>query len=195
MARSRTPKPVRRKSVRPKPARPEPISGPPRLWAPWRAAYLHVAGKPGRECIFCFSAAGARERRRRLVLYAGPLALVMLNRYPYNNGHLMIAPRRHLASPESLARAERSAIAELQSVSVVLLRRAFKCDGFNLGANLGRSAGAGIADHLHWHVVPRWDGDVNFMPVLAGTRVISQHLEETYDLLAPLFKTVGAPVS
>jgi hypothetical protein len=102
MARSRTPK-----RARPKSARPEAVaSGPLRLWAPWRGAYLRVAGKRGRECIFCFGTLGVRERRRRLVLYAGPLALVMLNRYPYNNGHLMIAPRRHLASPELLERAE-----------------------------------------------------------------------------------------
>ena len=192
MARSRTPKRAPRK-----PARPEPASGepPPRLWAPWRGAYLRVAGKPGRECIFCFGTPGAHERRRRLVLHAGPLALVMLNRYPYNNGHLMIAPRRHLASPELLERAERDALSELQAAAVSLLRRAYNCDGFNLGANLGRCAGAGFADHMHWHVVPRWDGDVNFMPVLAATRVISQHLEETYDLLAPLFKTASAAIS
>jgi ATP adenylyltransferase len=196
MARSRTPRPVRRKPPRRKGAAQKLASGgPPRLWAPWRGAYLRIAGKPGRECIFCFDMPGARERRSRLVLHAGPLALVMLNRYPYNNGHLMIAPRRHLASPELLDRAERAAIAELQSATVALLRRAFNCDGFNVGANLGRCAGAGIADHLHWHVVPRWDGDVNFMPVLAVTRVISQHLEETYDLLEPLFKTVGAAIS
>ena len=98
MARSRTPRRARRK-----PARPEALSGaPPRLWAPWRASYLHAAATPGRGCIFCFGEPNARERRRRLVLYAGPLALVMLNRYPYSNGHLMIAPRRHLASPELL---------------------------------------------------------------------------------------------
>ena len=185
MARSRTP---RR-------ARPKAASGPARLWAPWRAAYLHAAARPARGCIFCFGTLGARERRRRLVLYAGPLALVMLNRYPYNNGHLMIAPRRHLASPELLERAERAALAELQAAAVALVRRAFDCGGLNLGANLGRSAGAGIADHMHWHVVPRWEGDVNFMPVLAATRVISQHLEEAFDLLAPLFKTAGAAIS
>lgn len=192
MTRIRTPKRARRKPARPKPAaRGEPT----RLWAPWRGAYLRTAAKPGRECIFCFSTPGARERRRRLVLYAGPLALVMLNRYPYNTGHLMIAPRRHLALPELLERAERAALAELQAAAVALLRRAYNCGGFNLGANLGRCAGAGFADHMHWHVVPRWDGDVNFMPVLAATRVISQHLEETFDLLEPLFKTVGAAIS
>jgi ATP adenylyltransferase len=114
-----------------------------RLWAPWRGAYLRTAGKPRAGCIFCFGALGARERRRRLVLYAGPLALVMLNRYPYNSGHLKIAPRRHLASPEALERAERAAIAELQAAAVALLRPALDCEGFNLGANLGRIAGAG----------------------------------------------------
>jgi ATP adenylyltransferase len=190
MAPSRTPK-----RARPRPARPDAPSGPARLWAPWRAVYLRTAAKPRRECIFCFGTPGARERRRRLVLYAGPLASVMLNRYPYNNGHLMIAPRRHVASPELLERAEGAALAELQAAAVGLLRPALNCDGFNLGANLGRVAGAGFADHMHWHVVPRWAGDVNFMPVLAATRVISQHLEETFDLLEPLFKTVGAAIS
>ena len=178
-------------------ARPEPVGGgaPARLWAPWRSAYLRTAGRARRGCIFCFGTLGARERRRRLVLYAGPLALVMLNRYPYNNGHLMIAPRRHVDSPERLEPPERQALAELQAAAVERLRRAYRCEGFNLGANLGRCAGAGIADHMHWHVVPRWAGDVNFMPVLAATRVISQHLLETYDLLAPLFKTAGTAVS
>jgi ATP adenylyltransferase len=180
----------------PRRARPEAASGPARLWAPWRAAYLRtVASRAPRGCIFCFGKLGVRERRRRLVLWAGPLAVVMLNRYPYNNGHLMIAPRRHLASPELLDRAERAALAELQAAAVERLRQALKCDGLNLGANLGRSAGAGFADHMHWHVVPRWEGDVNFMPVIAGTRVLSQHLEETFDLLSPLFKTVGAAIS
>jgi ATP adenylyltransferase len=190
MARSRTPNRARRK-----PARSDDASEPPRLWAPWRGTYLRTAARLDRRCIFCFGAPDARERRRRLVLYAGPLALVMLNRYPYNNGHLMIAPRRHLASPELLERAERAALAELQAATVTILRTAYNCDGLNLGANLGRCAGAGFADHMHWHAVPRWDGDVNFMPVLAATRVISQHLEETFELLEPLFKTVGAAIS
>jgi ATP adenylyltransferase len=116
----------------------------------------------------------------------------MLNRYPYNNGHLMVAPRRHVASPELLTREERAVIGEYVSDCCVQLRKALNPSGLNLGANLGRSAGAGIADHMHWHVVPRWDGDTNFMPVLASTRVLSQHLESSFEMLAPLFKAIDA---
>lgn len=166
-----------------------------RLWAPWRAAY--VAGAPARDkgCIFCFGRLGAAERRRRLVLYADPLVLVMLNRYPYNGGHLMVAPRRHLGSPELLGRAERLAMAELTGRCLVALRRALKPAGFNLGANLGRAAGAGITGHLHYHVVPRWQGDTNFMTALAATRLLSQDLRASFKSLAPLFKSAGATVS
>ena len=121
--------------------------------------------------------------------------LVMLNKYPYNNGHIMVAARRHVASPELLPRTERTMLSDAVAVSIRALREALHPDAFNVGANLGGAAGAGFADHMHWHVVPRWGGDVNFMPVLAATRVISQHLEETYDLLEPLFKTVGAAIS
>jgi ATP adenylyltransferase len=127
---------------------------------------------------------------RRLVLYSGPQAVVMLNRYPYNNGHLMVAPRRHVGSPELLSRQERTTVAELISFAVERLRVALSPAAFNLGANLGRAAGAGFADHLHWHIVPRWEGDTNFMPVVASTRVLSQHLEKSYALLAPHFKAI-----
>ena len=163
-----------------------------RLWAPWRYHYIRTAGAKQDSCIFCFGKLDASERKRRLVVYQGKHALVMLNRYPYNNGHLMVAPRRHVASPELLARDERSIITELVSACCVQLRKALNPSGLNLGANLGRSAGAGIADHMHWHIVPRWDGDTNFMPVLASTRVLSQHLESSFKMLAPLFKTIDA---
>jgi ATP adenylyltransferase len=162
-----------------------------RLWAPWRYQYVRSAGAKD-SCIFCFGKLDAAERKRRLILYAGPTAVVMLNRYPYNNGHLMVAPRRHLASPELLTREERGIIAELVSDCCVQLRKALNPSGLNVGANLGRSAGAGVADHMHWHVVPRWDGDTNFMPVLASTRVLSQHLEASFQMLAPLFKASDA---
>lgn len=133
--------------------------------------------------------------RRRLVLHAGPDAVVMLNRYPYNNGHLMIAPRRHIASPELLERSERSAIGELVAAAVVRIREAMRPEGINLGANLGRVAGAGFADHMHWHLVPRWAGDTNFMAAVAGTRVLSESLEESYDLLKPLFNDIAAAIT
>src|SRR2546423_11947708 len=165
-----------------------------RLWAPWRYQYIRTARAKQASCIFCFENLDAAERKRRLILRAGTHAVVMLNRYPYNNGHLMVAPRRHVASPELLTREERGTIAEIVSDCCVQLRKALNPAGFNLGANLGRSAGAGIADHMHWHVVPRWDGDTNFMPVLASTRVLSQDLESSFQTLAPLFKAIEAPL-
>jgi ATP adenylyltransferase len=113
--------------------------------------------------------------------------MVMLNRYPYNNGHVMVAPRRHLPSLEALGKSERAVLDELVCGSMAILRRVLKPSGFNLGANVGRIAGAGFAGHFHWHIVPRWDGDTNFMPTLAATKVISQHLNASYDLLSPLF--------
>jgi len=161
-----------------------------RLWAPWRYQYIRGATANQQACIFCFGDIDTEERKRRLVLYADRDLLVMLNRYPYNNGHLMVAPRRHIASPELLTRAERAVIAELVSECCAKLRGALNPSGLNVGANLGRSAGAGIADHMHWHIVPRWDGDTNFMPVLAATRVLSQALESSFELLSPLFKAL-----
>jgi ATP adenylyltransferase len=163
-----------------------------RLWAPWRYAYLRAATsreKPA--CIFCLPELGLAARRRKLIVYQDELTLVMLNRYPYNNGHVMLAPRRHVATPDLLTRRERSALAELMAESIKRLRRTLRPAGFNLGANLGRAAGAGFADHLHWHIVPRWEGDTNFMPVLASTRVLSQHLENSYAQLEPVFRGIG----
>jgi ATP adenylyltransferase len=119
----------------------------------------------------------------------------MLNRYPYTGGHLMIAPRRHVASPELLSREERATVGELVALSVERVTKALRPAGFNLGANLGRAAGAGFADHMHWHVVPRWEGDANFMPVIGSTRVLSQHLEESFALLAPHFKAIDTALS
>jgi ATP adenylyltransferase len=119
----------------------------------------------------------------------------MLNRYPYNNGHLMIAPRRHVASPELLTRAERLALDDLIVHAIRQLRRLLRPTGLNLGVNLGEVAGAGIADHMHWHLVPRWLGDTNFMPVIASTRVLSQHLVESFELLAPHFKEIETALS
>ncbi|HUY28409.1 MAG TPA: HIT domain-containing protein [Candidatus Binataceae bacterium] len=166
-----------------------------RLWAPWRYAYLRAVPGARPRCIFCFARLGAAGRHKRLVLAQTADAVVMLNRYPYNNGHLMVAPRRHVASPELLTRDERIAIGELVAQTVTIVRAALSPAGLNVGANLGRTAGAGFAEHMHWHVVPRWDGDNNFMPVLASTRVLSQSLEDSYMQLSPLFKTIEAGLS
>jgi ATP adenylyltransferase len=119
----------------------------------------------------------------------------MLNRYPYNNGHIMVAPRRHVASPELLAHDELIAVSEIVTRSVQQLRTAYRPDGLNVGINLGRAAGAGVADHMHWHLVPRWEGDVNFMPVIASTRVLPQSLIEAQTLLEPLFKAIDTALS
>ena len=165
------------------------------MWAPWRAGYILSARGATRRCIFCFGTLREASRRRRLVLYAGSEASVMLNRYPYNNGHLLIAPRRHVAALERLSPGEPTAIGALLTDAVQILKAALAPHGFNLGANLGRVAGAGIADHMHWHVVPRWEGDTNFMPVMAPTRVLSEHLEASFARLYPHFSKLQSPVS
>lgn len=168
---------------------------PARLWAPWRYAYQTAPRPAPSGCIFCYTRLSALARRRRLILYSDDLALVILNRYPYNNGHLMIAPRRHTATLGLMARAERARVDDLIVYAVEQLREALRPAGFNLGANLGRVAGAGVADHLHWHVVPRWEGDANFMPVIGATRVMSQHLQHSFDALAPRFKAIETAIS
>jgi ATP adenylyltransferase len=180
---------------RKRPATPSKEDATLRLWAPWRYAYQ--VSNPSRQpsCIFCLKRLSAVTHRRRLILHETPLALVMLNRFPYNNGHLMIASRRHLASPELLTRAERTALDDLMVHAVAQLRRILRPSGLNLGANLGRVAGAGFADHMHWHLVPRWEGDNNFMPVISSTRVLGQHLEQSFDLLAPHFKAIETAIS
>ncbi len=159
------------------------------LWAPWRLAYIEKPA-PGAGCIFCDKPRldTAAERRHHLVLRVTEHACVLMNLYPYSSAHLLIAPRVHTADFTSLATAPAAAVQlELQR-AVRVLGKAFSPAGFNIGMNLGRSAGAGIADHLHWHVVPRWEGDTNFMPMLADTRVMPEHLENTYERLLPLFE-------
>jgi ATP adenylyltransferase len=157
------------------------------LWAPWRAVYIRATHRQPARCIFCFGALREASRKRRLVLYASAQASVMLNLYPYNNGHLLIAPRRHIGALELLSAAETAAISALLAGSVRILKKAIGPHGFNLGANLGRVAGAGIADHIHWHVVPRWNGDTNFMPVLGDVHVIGEALDRTRDKVAEGF--------
>ncbi len=153
------------------------------LWAPWRMAY--VADKAARGCIFCIALEG--DRRERLLLGTTAASLVILNRFPYQNGHLMVAPRRHTASLAALPEPEHRDLAETLRRSIDTVAATFHPDGFNLGMNLGAAAGAGVVDHLHWHIVPRWGGDTNFMTVVSEIRVMPQHLLETYDRLRVAF--------
>jgi len=154
------------------------------LWAPWRMTLLS-AGKQ-RRCIFC-DHPRARDARQSLVLAANRTTVVMLNKYPYNSPHLMVAPRRHVADLDRLTRAQRIDLAETVRVAAGIVERKYRPEGLNIGMNLGRAAGAGIDGHLHWHIVPRWNGDTNFMPVIGSVKVIPQHLLETFDILHPGF--------
>jgi ATP adenylyltransferase len=145
--------------------------------------YVAPKKRPGRKakvsCLFCDIAA-RKPTGRNLVLAATPLTLVMLNLYPYNVGHAMVAPRRHLATPAGLNAEEAADLNACLGRVVEAIRREYRPHGFNLGANLGRVSGAGVPGHLHWHVVPRWNGDTNFMPVLADTKVLPEALDRTY---------------
>ena len=155
------------------------------LWTPWRIQY--ILGKKRRGCLFCMKAQSPVERdRENYILYRGETCYIMLNIFPYTNGHMMIAPYRHEASIERLDDRSLYEMIALTRASVAALTRALSPAGFNVGMNLGKVAGAGVADHLHMHVVPRWQGDVNFMSVLAETRLIPQALDDTYDKLLPI---------
>ncbi|NIO10053.1 MAG: HIT domain-containing protein [Deltaproteobacteria bacterium] len=154
------------------------------LWAPWRMAYIHGPKEKG--CIFCDKGKDG-DLRTSLVLAETPHSLVMLNKYPYSNGHLLLAPRRHTNELSSLPAQEYWDLSQAFRKAVDVVSRALQPGGLNLGMNLGRCAGAGVEDHLHWHVVPRWEGDTNFMPVMDEVRVIPQHLLEVYDQLKPYF--------
>ena len=145
------------------------------LWAPWRLEYVQGSGSSG--CIFCLGE--ATDDEKRLVLHRGQHCFIIMNRFPYSNGHLMVAPLRHVADPGLLDAAEVAELHRLTTVSREILRAVGKAQGFNIGMNLGAVAGAGVADHLHQHIVPRWAGDTNFMPVFADIRVIPEHLEAT----------------
>jgi ATP adenylyltransferase len=147
------------------------------IWAPWRIEYIQMEKEEG--CILCQKPKQNNDAQN-YILYRGDKNFVIMNKYPYNPGHLMVATYRHIANLEDLTTAELHEHFEIVSRGVRLLREVFKPQGFNIGINMGAVAGAGIADHFHTHIVPRWTGDTNFMPVAAATRVVSAALEETY---------------
>jgi ATP adenylyltransferase len=154
------------------------------LWAPWRLAYV-ANPKPSAEadpCFICQGLAQSEDRVNNLV-WRGPRSVVYLNRYPYNNGHLLVAPRAHKAELHELDEGETLEIQHTLTRMIAALGALMKPDGYNIGVNLGRIAGAGLPGHLHWHIVPRWNGDTNFMPVLNDVRVIVQSLDSLYSML------------
>ncbi len=157
------------------------------LWAPWRMEFIEK-GKP-EGCIFCrFPAeSGAEADRRNLIVARSARSFAILNRYPYNCGHLMVVPLRHTADFAGLSEEESDDLHRLLRLSLKALQEIYRPAGYNLGMNLGHSAGAGIEDHLHYHVVPRWIGDTNFMPVFAETKVMIESLGQTHDKLSPVF--------
>ena len=154
------------------------------IWAPWRIQYI-LEEKP-KGCILC-DKPGENKDRENYILSRGRHNFIMLNSYPYNPGHLLIAPYRHTGSLEDLAEAERNEHFAMVSRTITILREVFKPGGFNIGANLGKVAGAGIDDHFHSHIVPRWQGDTNYVPVLGDIRVVPQALADTYKMLEGKF--------
>ena len=158
------------------------------LWAPWRLEYVQHAGEL-EGCVFCSEVAGDLSGDASLLIHRGERALALLNKYPYSSGHLMIAPVRHLAALSDLTDEEALEIHRLSVAGMNALEATYGPDGFNLGWNLGHPAGAGIVDHVHLHVVPRWSGDTNFMQVLADVKVLPEHLLTTRDRLREAWAT------
>jgi ATP adenylyltransferase len=159
-----------------------------RLWAPWRLEYI-LSEKPG-SCIFCDYPAETDpgDDRKNLIVHRGPSSFTILNRYPYNSGHVMVIPRQHVDQLETLSQEEFADLHEELRLAARVVRDVYRPEGLNLGMNLGRVAGAGIDEHLHYHVVPRWGGDTNFMPVLADTRVMVEHLDGTWQKIRAGFQ-------
>ena len=153
-----------------------------RLWAPWRSKYIYL--RKHKKCIFCGHRAADKKKDKACYILTRTLhSFAMLNLYPYNNGHVMVAPFRHVKSPELLSGDELMDLMSLVTKMKERIDKNFHPHGQNIGMNLGRVAGAGITGHLHVHIVPRWNGDSNFMPIVAGTKIISESLDAVYDLL------------
>ena len=157
------------------------------IFAPWRIEYIRSPKHDG--CIFCDFPKENRDKER-LILYRGEKAFVIMNNYPYNPGHVMIAPYRHIGNLEDLSDEELLEIMKLAQLMVKAIKKAMKPEGFNMGFNIGRVAGAGIEGHIHMHIVPRWNGDTNFMPVLANTKVIPQAIKDSYGELKKALKEI-----
>lgn len=158
------------------------------LWAPWRMEYI-LSDKKGEGCIFCPGDDRAGDKDR-LILHVGSMSMVVMNKYPYNNGHLLVAPVRHSPDLAGLSDEENLDLILMVKKSLGILKKVMKPEGFNVGLNMGKAAGAGVEAHLHFHIVPRWGGDTNFMPVTGDVRVIPEHLQNTYEKLRSYFENL-----
>ena len=158
-----------------------------RLWAPWRMEYITEEPRPG--CLFCRVIEHPDDKDAALVVWRPEGALVLLNKFPYNPGHAMVAPVAHLGGLEDLDDAQTTHLMRAVSRTITVIKALMKPEGFNIGANIGRVAGAGIPDHVHLHVVPRWNGDTNFMPVLGDVKVVNEHLLRTAAKLSEAFSS------
>lgn len=162
-----------------------------RVWSPWRMQFIKELSEKKEGCIFCKMKSSADDRDS-LILYRGKKVFIVMNRYPYTNGHLLVVPYKHAASLNGLDHDEYGEMLSLASASVDIMTKELFAEGFNCGFNLGKAAGAGIDDHIHLHVVPRWVGDINFLPVLSNTRSIPEYLHESYDKLIKGFKKLDS---
>ena len=156
------------------------------LWAPWRIEY--IKGEKGDGCIFC-EKPKEEANKNNLILYKGKTGFIIMNRYPYSNGHLMAVPYKHTSELSDLDSAERLELMDLTSMCIDILG-AFNAEGFNVGMNMGIAGGAGIDDHLHYHIVPRWSGDTNYMPIIADVKIMPEYLEDTYEALSDEIKNL-----
>ena len=160
------------------------------LWAPWRMTFITPKTPKSDECIFCTQPAAQRDDEHHII-YRGELCYIMLNLYPYNNGHLMVAPYRHVGSISQLDPATLAELMAQAQLALSALRLTMNPDGFNMGINEGKVAGAGFAEHTHFHIVPRWHGDTNFMPVIADIKVIPEHLDAVYHQLKEVIASIS----
>ena len=159
------------------------------LWAPWRMEYISSDNKGA--CIFC-PGEDRNNNQQRLILFIGNLSIVMMNRFPYINGHLLVAPLRHISTLNALSAEEKLDVITKVEKSIGVLKEVLRPEGFNVGLNLGKAAGAGVEDHIHFHIVPRWGGDTNYMTVFGEVRVIPEHIQKTYQRLLPFFESFKA---
>ncbi len=155
-----------------------------KLWAPWRMKYIEgINSKNDGECIFCEKPKEDNDKKN-FIIYRGKKNFVILNIFPYNNGHLLVIPYKHTSEIKDLDSETMLELMKITNIVIETIKKTMRPDGFNIGMNLGRTAGAGVKEHLHMHIVPRWNGDTNFMPVIGGTKVISESLEDTYEKLS-----------